>query len=200
MFFFYARIILHWFEIGIKRMRKSICLLPLALGTLGLGLTEYVMMGILPDTANSMHVSIPAAGNFISFYALGVVFGAIMLVIIARTKPLKTILLWLMGIYTVANLSTAFVNNYHAFCTIRFIAGLPHGAFFSVGAIAAGKLCEKGKENQAVATMVAGMTIANLLGIPLGTLISHNISWRLTFLLIGLFGFLILYSIQKLLI
>lgn len=198
MFFFYARIISHWFEIGIKGMRKSICLLPLALGTLGLGLTEYVMMGILPDTANSMHVSIPAAGNFISFYALGVVFGAIMLVIIARTKPLKTILLWLMGIYTVANLSTAFVDNYHAFCTIRFIAGLPHGAFFSVGAIAAGKLCEKGKENQAVATMVAGMTIANLLGIPLGTLISHNISWRLTFLLIGLFGFLILYSIQKL--
>ena len=76
-------------------MRKSYCLLPLALGTLGLGLTEYVMMGILPDIAQTMHCSIPEAGNFISFYALGVVFGAIMLVIVARTKPLKTILLWI---------------------------------------------------------------------------------------------------------
>lgn len=178
-------------------MRKSLCLLPLALGTLGLGLTEYVMMGILPDTAKSMNCSIPAAGNFISFYALGVVFGAILLVIVARTKPLKTILFWLMMIFTVSNFLTAFVTNYHVFCLIRFIAGLPHGCFFSVGAISAGKLCEKGKENQSVATMCAGMTFANLLGIPIGTMISHSLSWRLIFVFIGLFGLLILYSIKK---
>ena len=179
-------------------MRKSLCLLPLALGTLGLGLTEYVMMGILPDTAKSMSCSIPEAGNFISFYALGVVFGAILLVIVARTKPLKTILFWLMMIFTVSNFLTSFVTNYYVFCLIRFIAGLPHGCFFSVGAISAGKLCEKGKENQAVATMCAGMTFANLLGIPIGTMISHSISWRLIFVFIGLFGLLILYSIKKL--
>lgn len=179
-------------------MRKSTCLLPLALGTFGLGLTEYVMMGILPDTAKAMQVTIPQAGNFISFYALGVVAGSILLVLIARTKPLKTILLWLMSIFTAANLLTAFVGNYHLFCVIRFIAGLPHGAFFGVGAISAGRLCESGKENQAVATMVAGMTVANLFGIPFGTFISHNLSWRLTFLLIGLFGFIIVYSIYKL--
>lgn len=179
-------------------MRKSTCLLPLALGTFGLGLTEYVMMGILPDTALAMKVSIPQAGSFISMYALGVVAGAVLLVVIARTKPLKTILLWLMSIFTIANLATAFVGNYHLFCAIRFIAGLPHGAFFGVGAISAGRLCEHGKENQAVATMIAGMTVANLLGIPFGTFISHNLSWRLTFLLIGLFGFVIVYSIIKL--
>lgn len=179
-------------------MRKSTCLLPLALGTFGLGLTEYVMMGILPDTALAMRVSIPQAGSFISMYALGVVAGAVLLVVIARTKPLKTILLWLMSIFTIANLATAFVGNYHLFCAIRFIAGLPHGAFFGVGAISAGRLCEHGKENQAVATMIAGMTVANLLGIPFGTFISHNLSWRLTFLLIGLFGFVIVYSIIKL--
>ena len=179
-------------------MRKSTCLLPLALGTFGLGLTEYVMMGILPDTALAMKVSIPQAGSFISMYALGVVAGAVLLVVIARTKPLKTILLWLMSIFTIANLATAFVGNYHLFCAIRFIAGLPHGAFFGVGAISAGRLCEHGRENQAVATMVAGMTVANLLGIPFGTFISHNLSWRLTFLLIGLFGFVIVYSIIKL--
>ena len=179
-------------------MRKSTCLLPLALGTFGLGLTEFVMMGILPDTALAMKVSIPQAGSFISMYALGVVAGAVLLVVIARTKPLKTILLWLMSIFTIANLATAFVGNYHLFCAIRFIAGLPHGAFFGVGAISAGRLCEHGRENQAVATMVAGMTVANLLGIPFGTFISHNLSWRLTFLLIGLFGFVIVYSIIKL--
>lgn len=179
-------------------MRKSTCLLPLALGTFGLGLTEFVMMGILPDTALAMKVFIPQAGSFISMYALGVVAGAVLLVVIARTKPLKTILLWLMSIFTIANLATAFVGNYHLFCAIRFIAGLPHGAFFGVGAISAGRLCEHGRENQAVATMVAGMTVANLLGIPFGTFISHNLSWRLTFLLIGLFGFVIVYSIIKL--
>ena len=179
-------------------MRKSTCLLPLALGTFGLRLTEFVMIGILPDTAHAMKVSIPQAGSFISMYALGVVAGAVLLVVIARTKPLKTILLWLMSIFTIANLATAFVGNYHLFCAIRFIAGLPHGAFFGVGAISAGRLCEHGRENQAVATMVAGMTVANLLGIPFGTFISHNLSWRLTFLLIGLFGFVIVYSIIKL--
>lgn len=179
-------------------MRKSLCLLPLALGTLGLGLTEYVMMGILPDTAKSMQCTIPEAGNFISFYALGVVFGAILLVIVARTKPLKTILLWLMTIFTIANFLTAFVTNYHIFCLIRFVAGLPHGCFFSVGAISAGKLCEKGKENQSVAFMCSGMTFANLIGIPLGTMVSHSLSWRLIFLFIGLVGLIILYSIKRL--
>lgn len=179
-------------------MRKTNCLLPLAFGTFGLGLTEYVMMGILPDTAKSMNCSIPMAGNFISMYALGVVFGSILLVILGRTKPLKQILITLILIFTLANLASAFAPNYYIFCLLRFIAGLPHGAFFGVGAIAAGRLCEKGKTNQAVATMVSGMTIANLFGIPMGTFISHNLSWRITFLIIGLFGFFILYSVIKL--
>ncbi len=179
-------------------MRKGFCLLPLALGTFGLGMAEFVMMGVLPDVANTMNISIPKAGNFISYYALGVVFGSILLVLIGRTKPLKTILLWLMSIFTLANLIISFVDNYYLFCVMRFISGLPHGAFFGVGAIAAGRLCEQSKQNQAVAVMVAGMTVANLLGIPSGTFISHHFSWRITFLLIGLFGFLIVYSIVKL--
>lgn len=179
-------------------MRKSLCLLPLAFGTFGLGMTEYVMMGILPDTAKALSVTIPQAGNFISMYALGVVFGSILLVILGRTRPLKEILIALVSIFTIANLASAFAQNYHIFCLLRFIAGLPHGAFFGVGAIAAGKLCDTGKTNQAVATMVSGMTIANLFGIPIGTFISHNLSWRLTFLIIGLFGFFVLYSVIRL--
>lgn len=162
-------------------MRKSTCLLPLALGTFGLGMTEFVMMGILPDTAKTMGVTIPQAGNFISFYALGVVFGSILLVIFGRTKPLKTLILTLVSIFTAANLMAALANNYYVLCALRFIAGLPHGAFFGVGAIVADKLADNGKGNQAVATMVSGMTIANLMGIPFGTFLSHNFSWRITF-------------------
>lgn len=179
-------------------MRKSLCLLPLTFGTFGLGLTEYVMMGILPDVAKTLNCSIPLAGNFISLYALGVVFGSIILTIIGRNKPLKQVLVVLVSIMLIANLLLAFAPNYLTFCTLRFIAGLPHGAFFGIGAIAAGKLCEKGKTNQAVATMVSGMTVANLVGIPFGTFLSHNVSWRLTFLIIGLFTSITLYSIFKL--
>ena len=179
-------------------MRKSKCLLPLALGTFGLGLAEFVMMGVLPDVAKTMNVSIPSAGNFISFYALGVVFGSILLVISGRKQPLKKILIILVSIFTIANLLAAFANNYYIFCLLRFMAGLPHGAFFGVGAIVADKLADKDKGNQAVATMISGMTVANLGGIPIGTFLSHNFSWRITFLLIGLFGFLVLYSVLKL--
>ena len=109
-------------------MKKTTCLLPLALGTFGLGITEYVMMGILPDIAKTMKVSIPLAGNFISSYALGVVFGSILLVLLGRTKPLKNILIVLVSIFTLANFSLAFINHYSLFCLVRFIAGLPHGA------------------------------------------------------------------------
>lgn len=179
-------------------MRKSLCLLPLALGTFGLGMTEYVMMGILPDVAKTMQVSIPVAGHFISAYALGVVVGSILLVIWGRNKPLKQVLLVLASIFTVANLLSAFADNYYIYCLLRFIAGFPHGAFFGVGAIVAQKLADKGKVNQAIAVMVSGMTVANLAGIPAGTYLSHNFSWRITFILIGLFGFLVLYSIKKL--
>ena len=179
-------------------MRKSKCLLPLAYGTFGLGRTEYVMMGILPDTAKPFGISIPQAGNFISLYALGVVFGSILLVIFGRTKPLKTILLTLVSIFTISNLLSAFAPNYIIMCFLRFAAGLPHGAFFGVGAIVADKLADNDKKTQAVATMVSGMTIANLAGIPFGTFLSHNFSWRITFLLVGLLGVFILYSVIKL--
>jgi len=179
-------------------MRKNKCLLPLALGTFGLGMTEYGMMGVLPDIARSFKITIPMAGNFISLYALGVVFGSVLLVFFGRNKPLKTVLYALVGIFTAANTLSVFAPNYLTMCVLRFIAGLPHGAFFGVGAIVADKLADKGKSTQAVATMVSGMTIANLAGIPLGTFLSHNFSWHVTFLLIGLFGLYILYTIKVL--
>lgn len=176
-------------------MKKS--LFALALGTFGLGMAEFVMMGILPDVANSLGISIPQAGHFISAYALGVCFGALGIVLLMRKEPLKKILIIIMSIHLFGNLITAMSVNYHMMLLMRFISGLPHGVFFGVGAIVAKKVADNGKQAAAVSMMVSGMTVANLVGIPLGTSISHHFSWRVTFLLIALFAVCILSSIIK---
>lgn len=176
-------------------MKKS--LLALALGTFGLGMAEFVMMGVLPDVANSLKISIPAAGHFISAYALGVCVGAVGIVLLMRKEPLKKILIVIMSIHLLGNLITAMSVNYYMMMAMRFISGLPHGVFFGVGAIVAKKVAENGKQAAAVASMVSGMTVANLIGIPLGTSISHHFSWRITFLLIAVFASVILTCIIK---
>ena len=173
-------------------MKKS--LIALAFGTLGLGIAEFVMMGILPDVARDLGISIATAGHLISAYALGVCVGAPML-IIARKYPLKHILLVLVGIMMAGNLCASLAPNYWVLMLGRFISGLPHGAYFGVGSIVAEKLADKGKGSLAVAIMIAGMTFANLGGVPLGTFLSTFISWRLVFLLVVFWGFIVLHGI-----
>ena len=116
-------------------MKKS--LIALAFGTLALGMAEFVMMGILPDIARSLGVSIPEAGHLISAYALGVCFGAPLTVLVARTRPLKHILLALTGLIILGNACAALSPNYWTLLAMRFVSGLPHGAFFGVGSIVA---------------------------------------------------------------
>ena len=128
-------------------MKKS--LIALAFGTLGLGIAEFVMMGILPDIAKDLHTSIATAGHLISAYALGVCVGAPML-IIARRYPLKHILLVLVGIMMIGNLCAALASNYWVLMIARFISGLPHGAYFGVGSIVAEKLADKGRGSEAL--------------------------------------------------
>ena len=144
-------------------MKKS--LIALAFGTLGLGIAEFVMMGILPDVARDLKISIPAAGHFISAYALGVCVGAPVLTL-ARKYPLKHILLVLVTLIMVGNICAALSPNYWMLLISRFISGLPHGAYFGVGSIVAERLADKGKSSEAVSIMIAGMTIANLFGVP----------------------------------
>ena len=175
-------------------MKKS--LIALAFGTLGLGIAEFVMMGILPDVAKDLGISIPVAGHFISAYALGVCVGAPVL-ILARKHPLKHILLALVTLMMVGNTCAALAPNYWVLLLARFISGLPHGAYFGVVSIVAEKLADKGKGSEAVSIMIAGMTIANLFGVPLGTSLSNSISWRVTFLLVGCWGVIILYYIWR---
>ncbi|MCD8237134.1 MAG: MFS transporter AraJ [Prevotellaceae bacterium] len=176
-------------------MRKS--LMTLAFGTFGLGVSEFVMMGILPLLAKDFGVSIPTAGHLISSYALGVCVGAPLIVLVARAWRLKRILLFLMGIYTLAALAMALAPNYDVMLVMRFLAGMPHGAYFGVGSIVADKLSREGKSTFAVAVMCSGMTVANLIGIPLGTMLASVFSWRMIFGFSFLWGILTLLSIMK---
>lgn len=167
-------------------MKKS--LLALASGTLGLGIAEFVMMGVLPNVAHDLGISIPQAGHFISAYAVGVCVGAPLMVLVARTRPLKQILLGLAAIYVLGNLFASLSPNYWTLLVMRFVCGLPHGAFFGVGSIVAEKIADKGKASQAVSLMTAGMTIANLFGVPFGTMFSNMFSWRLPFMFNAVWG------------
>lgn len=175
-------------------MKKS--LIALAFGTLALGITEFTMMGILPYVAADLGISIPQAGHFISAYAVGVCCGAPVL-ILARRAALKRILMVLVALIIIGNLCAAAAPNYWILLLGRFISGLPHGAYFGVASIVASKLASKGKSSEAVSIMVAGMTVANLFGVPLGTSLSQSISWRVTFLLVSGWGLIVLYYIWR---
>lgn len=174
-------------------MKKS--LIALSLGGLTIGITEFVMMGLLPDIASDMKVSIPVAGYLISAYALGVVIGAPLLVIAGRNYAPKKMLLILALMLAVFNALSIIAPNYNVLFASRFLSGLPHGAFFGVGAVVASRLADKGKEAQAISIMFAGLTIANLIGVPIGTYIGHHFIWRYTFVLIALVGLLTLLAI-----
>ncbi|MGO4820332.1 MULTISPECIES: MFS transporter [unclassified Flavobacterium] len=167
-------------------MKKS--LLSLMLGGLTIGITEFVMMGLLPDIASDLKISIPVAGYLISAYALGVVIGAPLIVIIARNAAPKKILLILAAMLAFFNSLSIIAPSYNLLFISRLLSGLPHGAFFGVGAVVATRLADKGKEAQAISIMFSGLTVANLAGVPIGTYIGHNFAWRYTFIIIAFIG------------
>jgi len=176
-------------------IKKS--LVPLALGGFGIGMTEFVMMGILPDIASGLHITIPQAGYLITAYALGVVVGAPTLVSIVAGRPPRSVLVWFMLMFAVFNAMSAFAPNFEFMMLSRFLAGLPHGAFFGVGAIVATRLADNGKVAAAVASMFTGLTLANVVGVPIGTWIGHTVNWRLVFLIVAAIGLLTMLSLHK---
>ena len=171
-------------------------LLSLAIGGFGIGLTEFVIMGILPDIATSFDISIPTAGHFISAYALGVVVGAPVLTGLGSKWPAHKVLLALMLWFTVFNTLSSFATGYNSFIVLRFLSGLPHGAFFGIGAVVAGKLSKKGKEAQGIAIMFSGLTFANLLGVPLGTYLGKHFNWNVSFIMVGIVGVLAVLAVK----
>lgn len=172
-------------------------LLPLTLGGLAIGTTEFVMMGLLPYIAHDFHVSIPQVGHVISAYAMGVVIGAPLLTVLGSRIEPKKLLALLMVLFTVFNTLSAFAPNNSVLFLTRLLSGLPHGAFFGVGSVVASRLAEKGKQAQAISTMFAGLTIANLLMVPLGTYIGEHYSWRYALGGVGAIGLLTLLAIQS---
>ncbi|HCU0294499.1 TPA: MFS transporter AraJ [Citrobacter sedlakii] len=167
----------------------------LALGTFGLGMAEFGIMGVLTELARDVGISIPAAGHMISYYAFGVVLGAPIIALFSSRFSLKHILLFLVTLCVIGNAIFTLSSSYAMLAVGRLVSGFPHGAFFGVGAIILSKLVRPGKVTAAVAGMVAGMTVANLVGIPLGTFLSHEFSWRYTFLLIAVFNVAVMVSI-----
>lgn len=174
-------------------MKKTI--FSLALGTFGLGMAEFGIMGVLTELANDTGISIPSAGNMISFYAFGVVIGAPLVALFSGKFSLKSTLLFLVAMCAVGNAIFTFSTSYTGLAIGRLISGFPHGAIFGVGAIILSKIAPPGKVTLAVAGMIAGMTVANLVGVPVGTWLGHEYNWRYTFFLIAVFDALVILSV-----
>jgi DHA1 family inner membrane transport protein len=170
-------------------------LLALAVGGFAIGTGEFVMMGLLPQVASDLSVSIPRAGELISVYALGVVVGAPLLTAASVRFPRKTVLLVLMAWFAAANLLSAIAPSFDLVMLARFASGLPHGAFFGAGAVVAGGLVERNRANSAMAVMFAGLTVANIVGVPLTTILGQHTGWRAVYAIVGLIGLLAVAAI-----
>ena len=163
-------------------------ILSLAIGGFGIGTTEFAMMGLLPNVAEGVGVSVPTAGHVISAYALGVVVGAPLLVAIGAKMPRKTLALGLMALFTVGNLLSVLAQDYTTLLVTRFIAGLPHGAFFGVAAVLAASMVAPTKRGRAISMVMMGLSVANVLGVPLATFVGQQFGWRWLFVLVGGIG------------
>lgn len=163
-------------------------MLALALGGFGIGTTEFVTMGLLPDIAVAMHVSEPTAGNAVSAYALGVVVGAPLLAALCARVPRKRLLVALMVAFTLGNLATVLAPTFHTLVAARFVAGLPHGAYFGVASLAAASLAPVGRRAKAVAAVMLGLSAANVVGVPAATWLGQHFGWRDAFVVVALIG------------
>ncbi|MDM1522830.1 MFS transporter [Empedobacter sp. 225-1] len=171
-------------------------LLALAMGGLAIGMTEFSMMGVLEDFAKDLNISIPKGGNFISMYAMGVMVGAPTLIMATSKYSPKKVLIFFMLLFTIFNSLFVIAPSYTTLLIARFMSGLPHGAFFGVGSVVAAQLATKGKEAQAISIMFAGLTFANLVGVPLGTKLGQLYSWRLTFGIVASLGLITMLAIS----
>jgi DHA1 family inner membrane transport protein len=160
----------------------------LALGGFALGTGEFASMGLLPDVARDVHVTIPAAGHMISAYALGVVIGAPTLAALFARTGRRTMLIGLMLFFALANLLCAAASSYGLVITARFLAGLPHGAYFGIASLVAASLVPPDKRAQAVGRMMLGLSCANVVGVPFATWIGQVAGWRAAFIVVAAIG------------
>lgn len=171
-------------------------ILALAVASFGIGTTEFVIMGLLPQVADSFGVTIPHAGYLVSGYAMGVVVGAPIVAIATAGLPRKTALLALMAVFLLGNLGCALAPSYGLLMAARIVTAFAHGAFFGIGAIVARDLVPREKRAQAVSLMFTGLTLANVLGVPLGTALGQVAGWRATFWAVVAIGLMAGLAIQ----
>lgn len=170
-------------------------LFPLAIGAFAIGSTEFAIMGLLPEIGDTLGATVPAMGLLITAYALGVVVGAPVLTALSAWISSKQTLVALMAVFAAGNLLSAFATDYRMMLISRVVASLAHGSFFGVGAIVARRLAPPGKQTQAISLMFTGLTVANLLGVPLGTWLGQTVSWRLVFGIIAGLGVLTMVAV-----
>ena len=160
-------------------------LLALALGGFGIGTGEFVTLGLLPNIAENLHVSIPEAGHLISAYALGVVVGAPLLTGAAVRLPRRRLLIVVALTMAALNVASSLMPGFESLLIVRFLAGLPHGAYFGVASVVAANLVPAQRRSSAMAVVFAGLTVANVIGVPATTLIGQHTSWRVVFELVA---------------
>ena len=175
----------------------GLALLALAAGGFTIGTTEFATMGLLPDIAADLGATIPVTGHAITAYAVGVVVGAPLLTVLAARVSRKKLLIALMLAYTLGNVLSAAAPSIEGLIAGRFLAGLPHGAFFGVGAAVGAAVAGPGRRGHAVAMMMTGLTIANVVGVPLSTFAGQQLGWRAAFVLIGVLGGITLAALWR---
>lgn len=175
--------------------RSGPALFALAVGGFAIGTTEFVTMGLLPQIARGVHISIPTAGHVVSAYALGVVVGAPLITTIAARMSRKTVLVALMVAFAIANVASAFAPNYPTLLLARFASGLPHGAFFGLASVVAASMVPRHRRTAAVARVLVGLNVANILGVPIGTLLGQRLGWGWPYAFVGIIAAATVFAI-----
>ncbi|MCY1037347.1 MFS transporter [Staphylococcus nepalensis] len=176
-------------------MKYPIAIWMLAIGAFAIGMTEFVIMGLLPNIARDFDVSVSQAGQLITGYALGVAIGGPIIVMLTIKWNRKYLLLALMTIFIIGNFAASFSPSYGFMMTSRIITSLAHGSFFGIGSILAASMVKPEKRASAMALMFMGLSMSNILGVPFGTLIGQNFGWPMTFIIISIIGALALIGI-----
>ncbi|NWK84079.1 MFS transporter [Staphylococcus sp. GSSP0090] len=176
-------------------MKYPIAIWMLAIGAFAIGMTEFVIMGLLPNIARDFDVTVSQAGQLITGYALGVAIGGPIIVMLTIKWNRKYLLLVLMGIFIIGNLTASFSPNYGFMMTSRIVTSLAHGSFFGIGSILAASMVRPEKRASAMALMFMGLSMSNILGVPFGTLIGQNFGWPMTFIIISIIGAIALIGI-----
>ena len=166
----------------------GLAVLALAMGGFAIGTTEFVSMGLLPELAEGIGVTVPTAGHLISAYALGVVVGAPLIAFLGARLPRRQLLIMLMIVFALGNAVSAVVDSYPSMLLARFVSGLPHGAYFGVASLVAAGLAAPGKKGRAVSLVMLGLAVSNVLGVPAATWLGQHAGWRSAYLLVAVLG------------